>query len=73
LKVKAAQTPELSALGAVFQGCIGLKIFNSLDDLAILPFGATEYTPALDSARANQLFAGWQTAVQQVLCYPKQG
>ncbi len=33
LKVRAAQTPELSALGAVFSGCLGLKIYESLEDL----------------------------------------
>ena len=39
LKVRAAQTPELSALGAVFSGCLGLKIYTSLEDLQNLPSG----------------------------------
>ena len=73
LKVRAAQTPELSALGAVFSGCLGMKIHNSLEDLEKLPFGFIEYTASMKSDRANDLFAGWQSAVQQVLYGPKQG
>ena len=73
LKVRAALTPELSALGAVFKGCLGLKIYNSSEELEKLPFGTIEYSSTLDPARSNQLFAGWQTAVQQVLYQPKQG
>jgi glycerol kinase len=73
LKVRTAQTPELSALGAVFNGCLGLKIYNSLEDLERLPFGFTEYTSSMDPVRANDLFAGWQSAVQHVLYQPKQG
>jgi len=73
LKVRAAQTPELSALGAVFNGCLGLKIHNSLEDLERLPFGFVEYTASMNPARAKDLFRGWQSAVQQVLYQPKQG
>jgi glycerol kinase len=73
LKVRAAQTPELSALGAVFNGCLGMDIHNSLEDLEKLPFGFTEYTASMDPDHANDLFAGWQSAVQQVLYQPKQG
>ena len=73
LKVHAAQTPELSALGAVFNGCLGLKIYSSLNDLQNLPSGFTEYRSSMSPARANELFAGWQAAVQQVLYQPKEG
>lgn len=71
LKVRAAQIPELSALGAVFSGCLGLKIYDSLEDLKNLPTGFTEYRPSMSVALANKMFAGWQTAVQQVLYQPK--
>ncbi len=73
LKVRAAQTPELSALGAVFSGCLGLKVHESLEDLKNLPSGFTEYRPSMIPSLANKMFAGWQTAVQQVLYQPKQG
>jgi glycerol kinase len=71
LQVRAAQTPELSALGAVYSGCLGLKIYTSLEDLQKLPVGFTEYTPSMEAADANKLFAGWQKAVQQVLYQPQ--
>jgi glycerol kinase len=71
LKVRAAQTPELSALGAVFSGCLGLKVHTSLDDLKNLPSGFTEYGSSMSPARASDLFAGWQAAVQQVLHQPQ--
>jgi len=73
LKVRAAQTPELSALGAVFSGCLGQKIYASLEDLQNLPSGYVEYRSSMPPARAEILFAGWQAAVQQVLYQPKQG
>ena len=73
LKVRAAQTPELSALGAVFNGCLGMQVHNSLEDLEKLPFGFVKYTASMEAGRAEELFAGWRSAVQQVLYQPKQG
>jgi glycerol kinase len=73
LTVRAAETPELSALGVVFSGGLGLKVFATLDDLQQIPAGFVEYNAKLDSINANNLFTGWQTAVQQVLYQPKQG
>jgi len=73
LKVRAAQTPELSALGAVFSGALGLKLYASLEDLQNLPVGYVEYRSSMSPARASDLFAGWQSVVQQVLYQPKQG
>jgi glycerol kinase len=73
LTVRAAQTPELSALGAVFSAGLGLKIYASMLDLQKIPAGFIEYKADLDPISANNLFAGWQAAVQQVLYQPKQG
>jgi glycerol kinase len=71
LKVRAAQTPDLSALGAVFNGCLGLKIHNSLEDLEKLPIGYLEYTASMDPVQASYLFTGWRKAVRQVLYTPE--
>ncbi len=71
LKVRAAVSPELSALGAVFSGCLGQKIYTSLEDLQNLPSGFVEYRASMPSACVNDLIAGWQTAMQQVLYQPK--
>lgn len=73
LKLLAAQTPELSALGAVFSAGLGLKIYASLEELQGLPSGFREYSASVPAAHANKLFSGWQAAVQQVLYQPKQG
>lgn len=71
LKVHAAQTPELSALGAVFNGCLGLGIYSSLEDLSNIQSDFTEYKPSMSPARAKKLFEGWLTAVKQVLYKPE--
>jgi glycerol kinase len=73
LKVRAARTPELSALGAAFSGGLGLKTYTSLDDLQRSPQEYVEYEPGLDPTAANNLFMGWRAAVQQVLYQPKKG
>jgi glycerol kinase len=73
LTVRAAQTPELSALGAVFSGGLGLKVYASLEDLQSLPFNYVEYKSSMDIVRLNNLLAGWQSAVQKVLYQSKQG
>ncbi|MBN1429542.1 MAG: glycerol kinase GlpK [Anaerolineae bacterium] len=73
LTVRAAETPELSALGVVLNGGLGLKIYTSLDDLQQIPAGFVEYNPVLDSINASNLYAGWQSAVQSVLYQTKQG
>jgi glycerol kinase len=71
LTVRAAQTPELSALGVVFNGGLELKIYTSLEDLLQIPIDFVEYTATMDSVRTDALFAGWQAAVQQVLYQPQ--
>jgi glycerol kinase len=73
LKVRAARTPELSALGAVFSGGLGLKIYTSPEDLLQLPQNFREYSSSMDLIHANSLFEGWRSAVQQVLYQSKQG
>jgi glycerol kinase len=64
--VRAARLPELSALGAVFNGMLGMGV-ATLDDLRNLPADYTEYTPRLPAEAAAQLLAGWKHAVQQTL------
>jgi glycerol kinase len=73
IKVRAAVSPELSALGAVFSGCLGLKIYTSLEDLQNLPSGFIEYRATIPPTHASKLIAGWQIAMQQVLYQPKKG
>ncbi len=67
LRVRAARTAELSALGAVFAGMLGMGHVASLADLQALPADCVEYAPALSREEAGALFAGWERAVAQVL------
>jgi glycerol kinase len=73
ITVRASNLPELSALGAVFSGCLGSIIYSSLDELKRLPSGFIEYRPSMRPDLVSELYAGWQAAVQQVLNQPKQG
>jgi glycerol kinase len=67
LNVLAAQTPELSALGAVFAGMLGMKTHTSLSDLEVLPQHFIEYSPKLPPEQVELLLAGWKHAVSQIL------
>jgi glycerol kinase len=67
LKVRASSLPELSALGAVFSGALGMGVHPSLAALEKLSLAFTDYEPELDTAQANSYYAGWKAAVQRVL------
>lgn len=67
LKVRASALPELSALGAVYAGALGMGIYDSLAALEALPTHFVDYEAALEPALADQYYAGWQAAVQRVL------
>lgn len=71
LQVRVARTAELSALGAVFAGALGMGYYTSLADLQRLPADGLEYEPALSQEDAAVLIAGWERAVAQVLAAPK--
>jgi glycerol kinase len=67
LTVRASNVPELSALGAVFSGTLGMKVHSGLSDLQSLPAEYVEYIPKLDQPEVDGLKAGWEKAVRQVL------
>jgi glycerol kinase len=73
LTVRASRLPELSALGAVLAGLIGTGIYADLNAIARLPRETIDFIPGMPRDAAEKLYAGWQTAVQQVLYQPKQG
>ncbi len=64
--VRAARLPELSALGAALNGMMGAGAVT-LDAIRSLPMDYVEYSPQLPQAVAEQMYAGWQHAVQQTL------
>ena len=71
LTVRASQAPELSALGAVYSGFLGLKIYPSLEALQNLPYRYDEFSPLANPENTEKIYAGWKSAVQQVLYQPK--
>ncbi len=66
-KVRASTLPELSALGAVFMGALGMGVYHSLDALEALEQGYKEYSPRSNTVVMQANYAGWQAAVQRVL------
>jgi glycerol kinase len=69
----ASQLPELSALGAVYSGALGLKIFATQSELAALPAEYTKFTPKLDIKTIDGLLENWHLAVNQILNQTKEG
>ena len=65
--VRASTVAELSALGAVFSGILGMRIHTSLKELEELPAAFIDYEPEMDAAQAERYYLGWQEAVQRLL------
>ena len=47
--------------------CWGWVSWQSLDELAALPRSTRSYRPSMPASDADELYAGWQAAVQRVL------
>ena len=73
LTVRASRLPELSALGAVLAGLVGMKVHDDLTAVAQLARETVDFTPAISAVTAAEIYEGWRTAVQQVLYQPQQG
>lgn len=69
----ASKLPELSALGAVFSGLLGMKTYQSPVELEALPSEYTKFTPLIEACESNYLLSNWHSAVQQILNQPNQG
>lgn len=67
ITVRASSLPELSALGAVFSGLLGMKAVNGLEDLQSLPMKFVDYMPQMEVAAADKNYQGWLDAVQRTL------
>lgn len=65
--IEASDVAESSAWGAASAGLLGLGVYHSLDELAALPRQTRRYEPAMNREDADNLYAGWQAAVQRVL------
>jgi glycerol kinase len=65
--VHASNQSELSALGVVFCGYLGLGLASSLADIDRLPFPIDQYEAEMSLEKVNELYEGWKAAVQRVL------
>ncbi len=66
LPVVRPQVVETTALGAAFLAGLATGVYRSLDDIAALWAEDRRFQPALAPEQADQLYAGWQTAVARV-------
>jgi glycerol kinase len=64
--VSVPELAELSALGAVYCGCLGSGLVGSLAEIQRQPRRLNEYVPAMDAQSVNRLYQGWKAAVQRV-------
>jgi glycerol kinase len=71
ITVRASGLPELSALGAVFSGMLGMGVVQSIVDLQKLPMEAVDFAPKMNRDLADKHYLEWQVAVQQVLYQPE--
>ena len=67
LAVRTSTLPELSALGAVLSGALGMGVYHSLDDLDRLPHSFVDYRPSMPSDLVEKNYSGWKAAVKRVL------
>lgn len=67
MTVRASSLPELSALGAVMAGWLGMGIYDSTTALDGLPHHFEDYVPQMAASAVQDYYAGWKAAVQRVL------
>lgn len=58
IKVRASNLPELSALGAVFSGMLGIGVCSSFEALEKLLLVFMDYEPQMDAAQADRYYTG---------------
>ncbi len=66
-----AQIEETTALGASFLAGLAVDFWSSQDDLKKLSKLGTQFDPQMDSARADELYDGWQQAIRAAQLFSK--
>ncbi len=67
MRLTVSETPELSALGAVFAGMLGTGLVSSTGDLTEIPRKCQTYTPKIDEEKRKVWLRGWKQAVRKTL------
>ena len=65
--VVTSEFPELSAMGAVFLGGLGVGFWSSLAEIEGLLSQPQVYEPAMAPELSEQYYQGWKHAVSSVL------
>ncbi|TDG00988.1 glycerol kinase GlpK [Paenibacillus piri] len=66
-EVMKSEISELSALGSVYMGGLGVGFWSSIDEIAASHKLYRMYTPAMAAAQRDRLCEGWERAVASVL------
>lgn len=66
-----AQIEETTALGASFLAGLAVDFWSSQDDLKKLSKLGTRFDPQMAPARAQELYSGWQQAIQAAQLFSK--
>jgi len=64
--VERPTIPESTVLGAAFLAGLQCGIYKSLEDIAGCRTGERVFTPEIDTAKRDALYAGWRDAVSRV-------
>ena len=65
--LKVLAVPEASAWGAAMNGLLGLKVYNSMNELARLDGETSVFLPNMKPGKVKQLHDGWIAAVKRAL------
>ena len=63
---------ETTALGAAFAAGLAVGYWRDLDEVRGLWRADCTFEPALDAARRDELYEGWQAAVRAALCWAEE-
>lgn len=65
--VDIPRVAETTALGAAYLAGLQVGVYNGLDDITNAWHAVRHYDPAMDDAKRDALYAGWQKAIERTL------
>ncbi len=61
--VVRSSSPVVSALGAAYLAGLAVGVWDSEDEIAVLPRGQERFEPRMSSQERERLYGGWQAAI----------
>lgn len=65
--VVKSEVAELSAMGSVYMGGLGVGFWSGSEELGTLSSAYVRYEPQMETAARDELYAGWKQAVGRVV------